>query len=395
MSILSVLGRPQAQDDLFLRLNREDPVHWDRYAGLWLVSGRSAVEAVLTDKRFSARRTVKAVTSTASDSSGLRSFVHDAIARQALFLDGPEHARWRRIIHHVLEPARVAALEPWIEEATRSLLADLPEQFDLVATVARPLPLSVVVRLLGLPISDVGEIQEWSDAYTRLVTGVNPVTDPQTISLVADFLGYAVDVVKLGRSRRGDDAVGRMVGAAGDATDLDLATNLVMLLAAGHQTTTGFLSAAVLDLLSTAPQRIPRPDLVAADVERLLARISPSRFVGRHVVGDVDLDGRSLQAGHSVLVLLAAANWAETNGDGHAGSAHGRHLAFGFGRHRCPGAQLARLESRVVLRRIIADPRGLSLVDESTPWSDNINLPSPMCVRIARRTGRTPAGATG
>ncbi|WJV45638.1 cytochrome P450 [Streptomyces flavofungini] len=442
LSIYALSARSMRQDarTLFSRLSAAAPVHWDPYAGTWLVAGRAEALRACTGPEFSALRLSGTARHTAPGAPGdARRRVADVLARQALFLDGPAHAAWARIIRRALAPGRVDALTPWIVRRVADLVrsgaagggattgattgggttsggtptsaapsggGDAPRgsgRLDVVADLAAPLPLDVIARLFALPPADTGAIRTWSEAYTRVVTGVAPEADAGVFALVAEFTDYALDLVRHRRASPGPDALTTLIAGA-DATaeprtgtgtgpgpgpgpgmgiDFDIAANLLMLIAAGHQTTTGFLSGAVLERLRPTWGPLPPGTPGDAEVEELLARVSPSRFVGRLVTRDTELGGHRLRAGQSVLVLLAAANWHALDHRANGGAAPAGHLAFGHGRHRCPGARLARLESRLVLEHLFGPGRRPTLTDASVPWSDNVNLPCPLRVPIA------------
>lgn len=385
LSMYTLMARSgrQSAKELFLRLSREDPVHWDPYAGVWLVAGRAEALTVCVDERFTALRLSGSGPRSTALSDEVRQRVDHAISRQALFLDGAAHAEWRRVIRRVVSADRVAALAPWIRRRVSELIeAGGPGRLDVVGDLARPLPLEAIARLLGLPVADLPMISKWSDAYTQLVTGFEPVTAPLVFAQVSAFLDYAEELVRLRRGSPTDDGAGILVAAAdetGSFSDLDIASNLVMLIAAGHQTTTGFLSGAVLRSLGPDSNCPPPGGWSDSAVEDLLAEVSPSRFVGRRVTADVELAGKTLRAGQAVLVLLAAVNWAEREAP--AVRAHG-HAAFGLGRHHCPGAQLARLEGRLVLDGLFGTEHRPVMSDADIEWTDNVNLPCPEHVEV-------------
>ncbi|UNO43372.1 cytochrome P450 [Streptomyces sp. MST-110588] len=368
LSLYTLSSRTGRQDarSLFSRLSREAPVHWDPYAGTWLVAGRDEAAQVCTGEEYSAVRLSELGRSTVpGPSSDTRDRVGDVLARQALFLDGPAHTTWARIIRHALAPGRIDALAPWIRHKAAELVnAGGKDHLDVTTDLAQPLPLDVIARLFGLPAADLAALRVWSNAYTRIVTGVAPEADPEVYARVAEFTDYARDLVKHRRASPGPDSLSTLIAGADAAAtaggtgtdDTDIAANLLMLIAAGHQTTTGFLAGAVLERIRPAWGPLGTGLSREAEVEELLARVSPSRFVGRLVTADTDLGGRRLRAGQSVVVLLAAANWSALTGRTDGGPLP-RHSAFGHGRHRCPGARLARLEGRLVLEHLFGAGR--------------------------------------
>ena len=389
---LSTRERPAKTRELFTRLSTEAPVHWDRYAGTWLISHRAEAMTVCTSPRFRERTfnnddgaiaeacPVTGVTTAVTEPSG-----REAISRQTLFLGEPLHGAWRPLLRAVLSTARVAALEPWIERRIAQLVGNASlEQLDVVADIARPLPFEVMAHLFGLPPHDLPEIRSWSDAYTRIVTGFAPSDHVQEYECVDRFLAYILRRIHMSRSKPGNDGLSILVGRAdklGIFSDVDIAANLIMLVSAAHQTTTGFIAGAVLETLNPSFGPLPVPPASEEGVEELLARVSPSRFVGRMAAEDTELGSRQLQAGQSVLVLLGAINWHELAKSRSARA--GSNVAFGLGRHHCPGARLARLEGRLVLEKLFTAERRPVLHEQSVQWSNNVNLPCPERVLIS------------
>ncbi|MEU9804464.1 hypothetical protein [Mycobacterium sp. NPDC050853] len=382
---LSSRSRRRTPEELFTELSRDHPVRWDPFASVWLVSRRAEALTVLTDGRFSATRFDH---STDSAADKLSATVHDAISRQALFLDGPEHARWQSILRKTLAKKYIDEMGDWIRLRTTQLLDAHGEgEADMLAMLARPLPLDVVGQLLNLPIAQLPALPAWSDAYTTVVTGFEPTIDPATYQLVADFLTYCHRLV----DERGHDdttietdGTARFVRAAlavGVDDRLTIASNLMMLISAGHQTTTGFLATVIAQHAGGR--------LSDDEVEKLLVRISPSRFVGRTVLEDLELGGQQLRAGQSVLVLLAAANWHDS-----VPVPDSAHLVFGHGKHFCPGAPLARLESQIVLKALFDGSRHLEQTQSACTWNNNVNLPCPVSVPVRISTDDHSSGRT-
>jgi hypothetical protein len=390
LSIYNLISRAESADAriLFSRLSQEDPVHWDPYAGVWLVADRSAAERVFTGGEFSALRTSDAQRRDGdAPLDEVFDRTRDIVARQALFLDGELHLAWRRILRLVLAASRVDALGPWIEARIAELAAAGGGQLDIVSELARPLPLEVTCRLLGVAADDLAVMSAWSDAYTRMVTGFGPVADPHVHAGVVEFMDYSLGLVRRRRRSLADDGLSILIAEAdktGLFTDEDIAANFLMLIAAGHQTTAGFLAGSVLERLCPTFGPMAVGDTPGDAAEELLVRVSPSRFVGRLVTQDVELAGRQLKAGQTVLVLLAAVNWralADSRTD-HT-PAGSKSIAFGYGKHRCPGDRLAHLEGRLVLEHLFATDSVPTLLDEQTSWSDNVNLPCPLRVMVS------------
>jgi len=373
----------EAADELFGSIAAEDPFHWDPYTKTWLVAEREAALRVLDDPAFSSRPHRVAHPDIMQPSSRLG----DMLSRQLLFLDGAAHARLRPLVVRALSGRRIRGLTREIT-ALAEQACGAPDRavLDVVGDVACPVPMAVIGLLLGLPCTDYDNLRVMSDAYTRLITGIDRTTDDATLTALESFIDFALDVVRCKRRHPADDATSELIAAAdrlGGFDDMDLAANLVMLVASGHQTTSGFIAGAVLNRLGPAAERRSEP----FDVEAALAEVSPSRFIGRTASRDVRINGRLITAGQSVLVLLASVNRAYA-------SRAAPHLAFGHGPHRCPGAMLARLEGRLVVNTVLKRCHDAIPGADTVRWSDNINLPRPESLLLIR-LGRRGKGESG
>lgn len=381
LSLFQLVADPsrESAQRLFERLAAADPVHWDPYTQSWLIAERSAAVQVLRDGSFSSRpeRLLHPNLPEAD-----RGALADLLGRQLMFLDGPAHARLRPVISRVLSPRRVRASAGCIAAATERACrrARDGETFDLVADIAVPVPLAVISQLLGLPEIDPERLLTMSDAYVRVITGIERTASEPVSAAVAQFRQFALEVVRHKRRYPADDGAGELVrqaDALGGLDDEDIAANLVMLIAAGHQTTSGLIAVAMLDHL-THRSAEPKADQGEFALETELARISPSRFIARTATADRTIGSRTISAGQSVLVLLGAVGHTEYQ---RSRSDHPpRHIAFGEGAHRCPGAQLARLEAQIVCDQLRDLP--LTRTTSDTRWGTNITLPGPTALPV-------------
>lgn len=362
---------------LFDTLGAAGPVHWDPYVAAWLIVGPEEVATVLGDDRFAARRLAEV------PEPG-RIAMTEVAARMLIQRDGADHLKLKRIVQRVLSPRRIRALEPWLRALAEELLpADQPVAIDFAATVARTYPLFALARLLGIPRADLPMVLAGSDAMTEIISGLHYTLDPDVHGTARRLYEYALALVRQRRERPGTDGASEFVTAAdavGGYDDIDIAANLMMLIASGHQTMPGFLGIALHDAL--------REGTDLADLGRILATVTPSRFVGRVATERAVVGGCRIEPGDAVLVLLAAANWTLLRDNG----CPVRHFAFGHGRHRCAGAALAELEATVLFDRVRAIRPHLRISTEAAPsWNNNANLPALTSLPIEIGTSWTTA----
>ncbi|MEV3928588.1 cytochrome P450 [Streptomyces sp. NPDC049944] len=320
----------------------------------YLVTGYAEAREALGDARLSKD------TAAFFAGKGSQRRLHPAVAHTMLASDPPQHTRLRKLVTKAFTTGAVTELRPFIAQVTEELLDQWPvgEQFDFVAGLAVPLPVLVICELLGVPEGDRSGIQRWSAEL--FAAGRPDVVDAASHSM-AD---YMTSLIAAKRLSPGTSLLDRLISARdGDdhLSEEELVSLAVLLLVAGHETTTNFLGNAVLALLQH-PAQLHRlrenPDDVPAVLDELLRFESPvSTATFRFTTEAVRLGGTDIPAGAPVLVALGAANRdpkrfpspdiLDLERDTAA------HLSFGHGIHRCVGAPLAKVEAEIALRIIL------------------------------------------
>lgn len=304
----------------------------------------------------------------------------ELLSKILLFMDGPDHVRLRRLVSKAFTPRSVEQLRPRMVALTEDLLAPLREagQFDVIDDLAFPLPVTVICELLGIPAQDRDLFRQQTGALAVLLD--RAVTDEQLGQAAGAALLFAAYLVPLFEERRRApqvDLISRLVAAEDEGDQLgadELLITVVLLLAAGHETTMNLIGNGFLALLQHPDQLAllrARPDLMPTAVEELLRYDSPVRLTVRTARVDTILEVRSLQAGDQVIALLHAANHDPTVFE----SPHRlditrdarHHVSLGGGAHYCLGANLARAEAQVALTALTALP-GLELATEEPVW---------------------------
>ncbi|MEU4742238.1 cytochrome P450 [Actinosynnema sp. NPDC023658] len=365
------LFRPEPAD---LRSLREHaPVHRDDRTGLWLVSRYDDVRAVLADpRRFHPDNALTAVVPIPRP-------VLRVLARAGFSLpptlanNGTDtHAELRRLVARFLTPARVAAMGPRIAELTGERLDRLGGRADLHPALARDLPALVLLEVMGIGGVDVEALKAWSTASLELFWG--DVTESRQHELArpaAEFHRWLTSRIKAA-DPRGDDLFGAL--RAQDVPIRDAAGLCYFLLIAGQETTTQLLCAAFHAVLRHGDlwSRLDEPGVAAACVEEVLRRNPPVSTWRRVAAEPVTLSGVDVPAGAPLLLMLAGSGsdpdaFEEPERFCPARPRARRHLAFGYGRHFCLGAGLARLEAEVVLRETARRFPDLRLASTAPP----------------------------
>jgi cytochrome P450 len=279
-------------------------------------------------------------------------------------MDGIRHRKLRGLVTQAFTPRMVEQLGARITTVASDLLeaACARGRFDAMQDFAYPLPIRIIAEMLGIPFADQATFRRWSET---LIAG--PRTDAlrgrsfaeeraQTLVELNDYLGQQLD---LRRKSPGTDLMSRLLVAEVDGerlTEVELIEFCRLLLIAGYETTACLIGNGVLTLLempSVAAELRGDPSLIPGAVEEV-ARCFPSvAGTMRVVLADVELGGRQIAKGQSLIVWTKAANYDETVfADSERFDVRrtpNRHLGFGVGAHFCLGAPLARLELRIAL----------------------------------------------
>jgi hypothetical protein len=257
---------------------------------------------------------------------------------------------------------------------------------DVIRDLAYPLPTIVIAEMLGVPAGDRARFKQWSDDFAVFLGSFNPTPEQQQQALasVLELKEYFRALVPELRRRPRGDLLSDLATAEeqGDMlSEEELLANCTLLLFAGHETTTNLIGNGLLALLRH-PDQLHRlraePRLVGSAVEELLRYESPVQGTRRLAKEAVTVDGRRIERGQFVLLLLGAANRdPEQFPDPDrldVTRSEVRHLAFGHGPHFCLGAPLARLEGQIALGTLLQRTPGLRLETETVAWREQFAL---------------------
>jgi cytochrome P450 len=363
--------------EVFARHRAESPVYWHEPTphtpdgeGFWSVATYAETRAVLRDEA-----------TYSSEKGGSRPYGGTLLADLPIagvvlnMMDDPRHARVRRLVSSGLTRRVVARLEEQLRERVRVILAALPENepFDVVHDYAGELTLQTICILLGVPEGDRHELLAAVESTFDIRAG----SGPDRTSNQARMLAYGQELLAAKRAHPTDDMLSIVVHARLDdedppqLTDGELYAFFSLLFSAGAETTRGAVSAGLLALLQRPDQlQMLRDDrgLFPTAIEEILRWTTPSPSKRRTATRDTELAGCSITPGDKVLVWEGSANRDEA-AFAQAGTFDLRrspnpHVAFGSGVHFCLGANLARLEIRLLLDELLTRYPTLELAGE-------------------------------
>ncbi|MEV7567043.1 cytochrome P450 [Streptomyces tanashiensis] len=307
----------------------------------WLITGYDLVRSVLADPRFSSRKDLMNVVDFE---------LPPAPPGEFLLMDEPDHGRYRKPLVGKFTARRMRLLAERVEQITADCLDAMEEAgpgADLVTAFAKPIPTIIICEILGVPYEDRDSFQEQIDTFMGGET-----SDEDLIAAYTATQEYLARLVAAKRANPTDDVLSELTDS--DLTDEELRGISLILLAAGFDTTANMLSLGVFALLRNPEQADALradPTLTDGAVEELLRYLSVAKTFMRTALEDVEVGGRTIEAGTTVVLSYNTANRdPERFADPHELDLRrdaGGHLAFGHGIHLCLGAQLARVEMRV------------------------------------------------
>jgi cytochrome P450 len=367
-------------------LRDHDPVHWSPRLKMWVVTRYDDVLQVLQEPlRYSSDRFRNIGTEFASRRPDIEE-VARVLRDWAVYRDPPDHTRLRGLLGKAFTPRRIETMQPRIQQIVDELFDRVAARgaMDFIADFAFPLPATVIAAMLGTPSADLPRIKTWSDQIASYIGGAQQGSDNihEAGRGLTGVFDYFRELIRVRHARAEDDLVSLLL-AAEDRGDMlsheEVVSNCVLLLFAGHETTTNLLGNGLFHLLSNPAQyRLLQDDpaRVPTAVEEFLRYDPPVAGKIKVAAADVDLRGRRIRRGDLVAVMLAAANRDPGRFDDPDALSvtrePGPHLAFGHGIHFCLGAALARLEAQIAFTSLFKRFRQLALVDDVPCWKPQI-----------------------
>ncbi len=377
----------------FAALREHDPVHRFELLMGWIVSRYDdAVSVLRDDARFSSQVHSATIEQLARarqrDLPAEQRIALDAFFEHSLlFIDRPRHTRLRGLVTRGFTPRVVTELRPRIQAIVDELVDDMLERgsADFVRDFADPLPARIIAELLGVPAADRDHFKQWSDGLVVLFDPIKaPDREAHARECAREMKSYLHQLFAERRERPDDDLVSALVELERNADSLqeiELFAMCMLLLVAGHETTTNLLGNGLYTLLEH-PDQLARlrqdPGLVRSGVEELLRYESPVQGMPRVATQDLELRGRKVSKGDYVVVLVGAANHdpeqfanPETLD---VGRRENRHLAFGYGAHFCLGAPLARAEAEIAFSTLLRRAPRIRAEYGEVEWKPTITL---------------------
>jgi cytochrome P450 len=362
IDLLSVASFAHGQPhDQFRWLRQNDPVYWHEEPsgpGFWAVTRHEDVCTISRDpKTYSSYAGGISINDPSAE--GLA-----ASRNMMLFMDPPQHTRYRALVSQQFIPRNAKAMKPRIEELARKIIDRVIArgECDLVSEIAGELPSYVIAHLMGIPLEDGRRLYEWTE---KMHSSEEAVPEMEKRAASMEMLNYALGVAEEKRKCPGEDLATRLLNSEIDGdrlTPAEYTFFFLLLINAGGDTTRNLLAGGMLALFENPEQRRGLQSdldrLLPIAVEEMLRYVSPVVYMRRTATCGTELGGKKINAGDKIVMYYGSANRDErlfTEPDRFdVGRTPNDHIAFGGGgTHFCLGAHIGRIETQTMLHEIL------------------------------------------
>ncbi len=349
----------------------------------WMLSRHRDVAALLPDRRMSAIRGQLNYLEE-GERSEFQALI-DANRYMILFLDPPDHSRLRSLVAQAFSARRIEGLRERIGELVDMLLADVEpgQPWDLIDTLANPLPGLVIAELIGVPTTDQDDFTRWANDYGAWLGAwrADEELRQRANKSAGELSDYIRAMIAERRKSPSDDLLTGLVQAEEEGeklTEPELVSTIFLILFAGNETTTNLIGNGMLALLrhrDALEQLRADPSLMRTAIEELLRYDGPVQLTTRFVNEPIELEGHLIEPGMQIEFLLGAANRDPEQFDEpdqlNLARRPNRHIGFGHGIHFCLGAPLARAEGQIAIAELLRRYPNLEVAQENVVWRDN------------------------
>jgi cytochrome P450 len=379
---------------VFDRMRSNDPIFWSAENSYWILTRYSDIASLIQNENLSSNRIGAHARRMPDEAKKYFRPFFTAVSSWMLMIDPPDHTRLRGLVSKAFTPRVVENMRELVQELVDDMLAAVKKQgrMDIMTDLANPLPATVIAELLGVPAKDQRQFKAWSDDIALALSGIDTASTKDELFALYElaqksFLAlsdyFMERVVELRRKPRENllSALAQAEEQGDRLTEDELFANCVLLMIAGHETTTNLIGNGILALLQNPSQREAlrsNPDLIVFAVEELLRYDSPVQKMGRIALADIHIAPKQIKKGELVCFSFAAANrdpeQFESPKQLDITRKPNRHLAFGHGLHYCVGAALARLEGQVAVNSVLRCLPKIQLAHENLEWYRNFTL---------------------
>jgi cytochrome P450 len=370
----------------YARLHEKGPLHYIDVGSKWAVwslVGHADCASIAKDPRLSAKRAKQMLLSLPISRQSEFSELARMLGLWLIFMDPPEHTRLRKLLNKGFSSAAVEGLRPQVEAIVDQMLTPLQpgSEIDLLREFANPMPVRIILEMLGIPQELRDTFVDWSRAIAVFRGNPNRTVDEARAAqdALVELTEFFRKTVAERRRNKGGDLISLLIDIEEEGevlTEEELYAQCIALLFAGHETTRNLIGNGMYTLLRNPQQTAElreKPEMIRSAVEELLRYESPVQFTARVLKEDMEICGQEIRKGWTVLCMLGAANrdpkQFKDPDQLDLKRLNNQHLAFSAGLHFCIGAQLARLEGQVALLNLLQRFPRMKLAGPRPQWA--------------------------
>ena len=369
----------------FSALRKDDPIHWHVKLKSWIITRYDDVRSILSSDNITVDRLNNFYSKLPSDEAALLKEIVKYLNLWAAFRNPPDHTRMRKIMMVAFTRKSITEMQPKISSITDATLSELKNinEIDLVNHYASPIPGLTIMHLLGVPIDMLEEFKSWSDDMSKFIGGARNDKDKYEKASrgCRKMVSFFREIIEDRRENPSEGFLMDLINASVENdkfSDDELIATCMLILFAGHETTTNLISNGILTLIknqSELKKLLSNPDLLDLTVEEIMRFDGPTNSLVRNVERDHELHNKKLKQGDRVVAMVSSANRDENIFNApdvfKIDRSPNRHLTFGYGPHLCIGAALAREEGRIAIINFFKHyPKAKLKAENSFEWID-------------------------
>jgi hypothetical protein len=375
----------------YARMHAEGPLHYvdvDNKWAVWSIFSHAECSSIAKDPRLSAKRAKQMLLSLPLSRQAEFSELARMLSLWLIFMDPPEHTRLRKLLNKGFSAAALEGLRPQVEAIVDQMLKPFQRgsEIDLMREFANPMPVRIILEMLGIPQDLRDTFVDWSKAIAAFRGNPNRTVEEAAAAQNAliELTEFFRKTVAERRRNKGNDLISLLIDIEEEGevlTEEELYAQCIALLFAGHETTRNLIGNGMYTLLrhpEETDELREKPEMIRQAVEEILRYESPVQFTARVLKEDIEVCGQRIPKKWTILCMLGAANrdpkkFNEPNRL-NLKRLNNEHLAFSAGPHFCIGAQLARLEGQVALLNLVQRFPEMKLVGPRPEWASTFGL---------------------
>jgi hypothetical protein len=371
---------------LFDRLRQEDPIHKSIF-GTWIITRYADAVSILNDKRFEVDNLPERLQlkSTYLKEGDLRT-LSQTINQWFLFLNPPDHTRIKKVVTPVFSPTAMEAIRQKIQVIVDNLLAKVKQkgEMDIIKDLASPLSALTIAEIFCLPKEDYKKLIYWSsEEFLILQQPWSLEAYQHQNQVMLENKEYLVKKVAEYKKEPNDGLISYLINQANienQLTEQEIISTCILINTGAQDSTRSLIGNGILALL-THPEKLvylqQNPNEIKNAVEEFVRYESPIQSVARRPMEDVEIAGKIIPNGDTVIVHIGAANRDPEefpNPDQLDFNRRNRHLAFGGGIHHCLGIFLAKIEAQIAINTLIQSLPDIRIHANKLNWHESIAL---------------------